>query len=166
LQLKIKLFNTCVKSVLLYGCETWFVTNNITQKLQAFVNRCLWNILGIWWPRIITNQELWGRTEHSTKKWKLNLPQRLRMERTRKKITWTPQSHLEAHCFGGIRKNIIWRTTSSSQKPQPMEFGGKVKKVNNEFLKFSLTTHNITKHWSISKPKVVTNTTILRKMTF
>jgi hypothetical protein len=48
LQLKIKLFNACVKSVLLYGCETWFVTNNTTQKLQAFVNRCLRNILGIW----------------------------------------------------------------------------------------------------------------------
>jgi hypothetical protein len=33
LHLKIKLFNACVKSVLLYGCETWFVTNNTTQKL-------------------------------------------------------------------------------------------------------------------------------------
>jgi hypothetical protein len=41
LHLKIKLFNACVKLVLLYGCKTWFVTNNIRQKLQAFVNRCL-----------------------------------------------------------------------------------------------------------------------------
>jgi hypothetical protein len=47
LHLKIKLFNACVKSVLLCGCETWFVTNNIMQKLQAFVNRWLRNILGI-----------------------------------------------------------------------------------------------------------------------
>jgi hypothetical protein len=51
LHLKIKLFNAYVKSVLLYGCETWFVTDNITQKLQAFVNRCLRNILGVWWPQ-------------------------------------------------------------------------------------------------------------------
>jgi hypothetical protein len=35
----------CEFCVLLYGGETWFVTNNITQKLQAFVNRCLRNIL-------------------------------------------------------------------------------------------------------------------------
>ncbi len=63
LHLKIKLFNACVKSVLLYGCETWFVTNNTTQKLQAFVNRCFRNILGIWWPRIITKQELWEKSE-------------------------------------------------------------------------------------------------------
>ncbi len=65
LPLKIKLFNACVKSVLLYGCETWFVTSKTTQKLQAFVNRCLRNILGIWWPEIISNQELWERTGQS-----------------------------------------------------------------------------------------------------
>jgi hypothetical protein len=65
LHLKIKLFNACVKSVLLYGCETWFVTNKTTQKLQVFVNRCLRNILGIWWPEIITNQELWEKTGQS-----------------------------------------------------------------------------------------------------
>ncbi len=65
LHLKIKLFNACVKSVLLYGCETWFVNSKTTQKLQAFVNRCLRNILGIWWPRKITNQELWERTGQS-----------------------------------------------------------------------------------------------------
>jgi hypothetical protein len=57
------LFNACVKSVLLYGCETWFVTNNTTQKLQAFVNKCLRNILVNWWPQIISNEELWERTE-------------------------------------------------------------------------------------------------------
>jgi len=38
---KIKIFNTCVKSVLLYGCETWLVTNEIQRKIQTFVNRCL-----------------------------------------------------------------------------------------------------------------------------
>ncbi len=65
LHLKIKLFNACVKAVLLYGCKTWFVTDNTTQKFQAFVNRCLRNILGICWPRIITNQELWERTGQS-----------------------------------------------------------------------------------------------------
>jgi hypothetical protein len=54
LPLEIKLFNACVKSVLLYGCE-----------LQAFVNRCLRNILGIWWPQIISNKELSERTGQS-----------------------------------------------------------------------------------------------------
>jgi endonuclease/exonuclease/phosphatase family metal-dependent hydrolase len=62
LKTKTKVFNACVKSVLLYGCETWFVTNNITSKIQSFVNRCLRFILKIWWPKKISNQELWKKT--------------------------------------------------------------------------------------------------------
>jgi len=38
---KITIFNACVKSVLLYGCETWLVTKEIQRKIQTFVNRCL-----------------------------------------------------------------------------------------------------------------------------
>jgi hypothetical protein len=38
---KIKLFNAYVKSILLYGCQTWLVTCEIQRKLQSFVNRCL-----------------------------------------------------------------------------------------------------------------------------
>jgi hypothetical protein len=38
---KIKLFNAYVKSLLLYGCQTWLVTCEIQRKLQSFVNRCL-----------------------------------------------------------------------------------------------------------------------------
>ena len=33
---KIRIFNTNVKSVLLYGCETWKTTNQITRRLQTF----------------------------------------------------------------------------------------------------------------------------------
>jgi len=41
---KIRIFNACVKSVLLYGCETWLVTKGIQRKIQTFVNRCLRHI--------------------------------------------------------------------------------------------------------------------------
>jgi hypothetical protein len=44
---KFRIFNACVKSVLLYGCETWYVTRNIERKLQSFINRCLRSILRI-----------------------------------------------------------------------------------------------------------------------
>jgi hypothetical protein len=43
---KIRIFNACVKSVLLYGCETWLVTSEIRHKIQTFVNQCL----RIRWP--------------------------------------------------------------------------------------------------------------------
>jgi len=38
---KIRIFNACVKSVLLYGCETWLVTKEIQRKIQTFVSRYL-----------------------------------------------------------------------------------------------------------------------------
>ena len=47
-----------MKSVLLYGCETWLVTNKIQRKIQTFVNRCLRYILRIWWPNIVSNKDL------------------------------------------------------------------------------------------------------------
>ncbi|RUS91917.1 hypothetical protein EGW08_000319 [Elysia chlorotica] len=44
---KIRIFNTNVKSVLLYGSETWRATKTSTTKLQSFINRCLRNILNL-----------------------------------------------------------------------------------------------------------------------
>ena len=48
--------------ILLYGCEIWFVTNEIQRKIQTFVNGCLRYILRIWWPNIISNKDLWKAT--------------------------------------------------------------------------------------------------------
>jgi len=31
---KIRIFNACVKAVLLYGCETWLVTKEIQHKIE------------------------------------------------------------------------------------------------------------------------------------
>ncbi|CAG9136433.1 unnamed protein product [Plutella xylostella] len=59
---KIRIFNTNVKTVLLYGCETWKVTKGISHKLQVFVNNCLRTIIRRHWPNTITNVELWKVT--------------------------------------------------------------------------------------------------------
>jgi hypothetical protein len=48
---QICVFNTDVKSVLLYECETWKLTTQIINKLQTFVNQCLRRIMGIRWLR-------------------------------------------------------------------------------------------------------------------
>lgn len=59
---KLRIFNSNVKSVLLYGCETWLVSRVICRKLQTFVNRCLRRILRIWWPNNwISNDDLWKK---------------------------------------------------------------------------------------------------------
>jgi hypothetical protein len=59
---RLKIFNSNMKAVLLYGCETWKITNSITQKLQSFINRCLRRILNVRWPDVISNIMLWETT--------------------------------------------------------------------------------------------------------
>ena len=59
---KLRIFNSNVKSVLLYACETWKVTTGIISTLQTFVNRCLRRILNVRWPDMISNEDLWKVT--------------------------------------------------------------------------------------------------------
>ncbi|XP_065355315.1 uncharacterized protein LOC135949779 [Calliphora vicina] len=100
LETQKKIFNTNVTPVLLYACETWNPSNRELQTMQAFVNRCLRRILRIFWPNIITNNELWEWTRQSSirseikrRKWPwlghtLRKPQD---DVTRQGTEWTPQ---------------------------------------------------------------------------
>ncbi|VDP61389.1 unnamed protein product [Schistosoma curassoni] len=74
---KVEIFNTNVKTVLLYGAETWRTTKAIIQKIQVFINSCLRKILRIRWPDTVSNKVLWERThqipaeeEIRKKRWK------------------------------------------------------------------------------------------------
>jgi hypothetical protein len=64
LHTKIKIFNSKVKSVLLYACETWKVTVAITNQFQTYINKCLRYILRVRWPEKISNTELYQSTNH------------------------------------------------------------------------------------------------------
>jgi Reverse transcriptase (RNA-dependent DNA polymerase)/Domain of unknown function (DUF6451)/Endonuclease/Exonuclease/phosphatase family len=61
-KLKIRIFNTMVKPVLLYGSETWRTTATIIKNIQSFINKCLRRILGVYWPEKISNLNLWQQT--------------------------------------------------------------------------------------------------------
>ncbi|VDP30550.1 unnamed protein product [Schistosoma margrebowiei] len=60
--IKVRIFNTNVKAVLLYGAETWRTTTTAIRKVQVFMNSCLRKILNIHWPDTISNSLLWKRT--------------------------------------------------------------------------------------------------------
>ncbi|VDO88207.1 unnamed protein product [Schistosoma margrebowiei] len=60
--IKVRIFNTNVKTFLLHGAETWRTTKIITRRVQVFINSCLWRILNIRWPDTISNSLLWERT--------------------------------------------------------------------------------------------------------
>ena len=61
INIKICIFNTNVKSVLLYGCEMWKTTQFLNNKLQVFINSHLRYILKVWSPNKISNKELWKK---------------------------------------------------------------------------------------------------------
>ena len=50
LKTKVWLFNSNVKTILLYGAETWKTTKGLLHKLQVFINKFLRWILNIRWP--------------------------------------------------------------------------------------------------------------------
>ncbi|VDO77688.1 unnamed protein product [Schistosoma margrebowiei] len=60
--IKVRIFNTNVKAVLLYGAETWRTTTTIIKHVQVFINSFLRKILNIHWPDNISNSLLWERT--------------------------------------------------------------------------------------------------------
>ncbi|VDP44786.1 unnamed protein product [Schistosoma mattheei] len=55
---KVRVFNTNVKTVQLYGVESWRTTKAIIQKIQVFIQSCLRKILWIRWPDTISNNNL------------------------------------------------------------------------------------------------------------
>ena len=97
---RTRIFNTNVKSVLLYGSETWRVTKINTGKLQTFINRCLRNILNIRWPGRISNENLWQKTSQ------------VLVESDIKKLKWVwightlrkPSSNIRGRPLRGARK--------------------------------------------------------------
>nr|KAG5714565.1 hypothetical protein BaRGS_007011 [Batillaria attramentaria] len=101
---KLRIFNSNVKSVLLYGCETWRTTKTMQQKIQTFLNTCLRRIFNIRWPEKIRNEELWERAGQEPvakqilrRKWgwighTLRKPA---SSTTRQALTWNPQGEKE-----------------------------------------------------------------------
>jgi len=55
---KIRVFNSLVLPVLLYGCETWTLTRNSRHRLNAFCTKSLRRILGYRWSDFISNDRL------------------------------------------------------------------------------------------------------------
>ena len=114
-RLKLQIFNSNIKSVLLYGCETWKVTRQTTSRIQVFVNRCLRQILRIYWPNVITNENLhrmtgqrkmsdeighrkWGWIGHTLRKPANDI--------SRHAMSWNPQGTRRPGC-----PKATWRRT-------------------------------------------------------
>ena len=100
LHTKIRLFNTLVKPVLLYGSETWRTTITTMKKVQTFINTCLRRILKIRWPDTISNENLWMQTNqkpvdqdimHRRWRWIGHTLRKPATSTTRTALSWNPQ---------------------------------------------------------------------------
>ena len=59
---KIRLFNTIILLMAMYGCKSWRYTKKMTRKLSTFQQRCLQNIIGISYREHIPNEEVLVRS--------------------------------------------------------------------------------------------------------
>ena len=62
LRTKLKLFNSIVLSVLLYGSESWKGLRQVEDRVRRFESICLRKILKIRWYDMVSEQELRRKT--------------------------------------------------------------------------------------------------------
>lgn len=112
---KLQIFRACVMSVLLYGSETWKYSERVFGRAQAFLNKCLRRLLGVFWPNRITNQDLYNKARIKPltqiikeRKWRwightLRKPQD---SISRRALDWNPQGNRRRG-----RPKTTWRRT-------------------------------------------------------
>ena len=133
---KLRIFNSNVKSVLLYGCETWRTTQTMQRKIQTFFNTGLRRIYKIQWQEKIRNEELWERAGQEPvakqilrRKWgwighTLRKPA---SSTTRQALTWNPQGKRKR----GRPRNSWRRDTEAELKQQGTNWSGMTRAAQN-----------------------------------
>ena len=133
---KLRIFNSSVKTILLYGCETWRTTQTMQQKIQSFVNTCLRRIYKTRWQDKLRNEDLWRRAGQEPvamqilrRKWgwighTLRKPA---SSTTRQALTWNPQGKRKR----GRPRNSWRRDTESEMRQQKTNFTELAKLAQN-----------------------------------
>ena len=73
---KVRLLSATVESVLLYGCESWTLTQKLEKMLDGCCTQLLRCALNISWKDHVTNEELYDnipKISQKNQKWRLNL---------------------------------------------------------------------------------------------
>ena len=108
LNIKMRLLNTLVKPILLYGSETWRTSVATTRRLQVFMNTCLRHILRIRWPQIISNEELWRRTNQDP----------IELELLQRRWRWVGHT-LRKASTSCVRQALSWEAIGRRRRGRP-----------------------------------------------
>ena len=136
---KMRIFNSNVKSVLFYGCETWKTTGKVQRRLQTFLNTCLRRIFGIRWSDRERNEVLWERAGQEPvskqilkRKWSwightLRKPPN---STTRQALRWNPQGKRKR----GRPRNSWRRSTETEMAQQETCWNGVIKAAQDRVI--------------------------------
>ena len=140
-RMKIRLYKTLVKPVLMYGCETWKMNEGDAKRIDVFQNRCLRRIMKIKWQDKISNRELlkranverlskevrrgrWRFLGHILRKQPDNDCHSPNMDHRRKEKERPAKNHLAAHSRKGevqCRVAVLERGAHCSARQESME---------------------------------------------
>lgn len=133
---KLKLYQSCVLSTLLYGAECWRMTENDIRQLSVFHTRSLRRICRIFWPSKISNKDLLTRCQQDsmaniiTKRrwnWIGHVLRREHDSIPRVALHWTPEGRRKRG-----RPKITWRRTVEEEiKSMNLTWGDIQKKAQN-----------------------------------
>jgi len=116
---KLKLYQSCVISVLLYGSECWRMTATELNRLRSFHTTCLRRILRIFWPEKISNEDLLRRCKQedmgtiiSRRRWRWigHVLRRKPDSTVRTALHWTPEGKRKRG-----RPRETWRRTVETE---------------------------------------------------
>ena len=129
-------FTSNVKSILLYGCETWRTTQAMQQKIQTFFDTCLRRIYKIQWQEKVQNEDLWERVgqEQVAKQrfgrkwgWIGHTLRKPASNTTRQALAWNPQGKRKR----GRPRNSWMRDTEAELKQQGTNWSGMTRAAQN-----------------------------------
>ena len=133
---KLCIFNSNVKSVLLYGCETWRTSQTKQRKIQTVFSTCLRRFYKIQWQEKIRNEDLWERAGQEPvvkqilrRKWgwighTLRKPA---SSTTGQALTWNPLGERKR----GQPRNSWRRDTEAELKQQGTSWSGMTRATKN-----------------------------------
>ena len=130
---KLRLYQSCVLSTLLYGSECWRMTDSDLTKLSTFHTKSLRRILRIFWPETISNQDLLAccsldsmETIIMQRRWRWigHVMRREQDSITRTALHWTPEGKRKR----GRPKNT-WRRTVEAELKMLHHSWGSIQKL-------------------------------------
>ena len=130
---KLKIYQSCVLSTLLYGSECWRMTKKDLQKLSGFHTKSLRRILRIFWPNTISNEELYETCHQESMedilmrrrwRWIGHILRKKADDITKTALHWTPEGRRKR----GRPKNT-WRRTVENEMTNLHHTWGSIKKM-------------------------------------